>query len=489
MASFADTMRRTESVERLEELGAVGVMRRSGPTLLDRLHASLAGVVAAAMDAVLATAHARATAISASGGASEASDAIAAAVYAADVVAGLAAEGELGPDDPRIVAGALAETCSLPLSAATFGLFLRTVSSPILFALPPSVAAEIQLRLLLQFDVASEVSLWRKTKGGDVECVLSLAADPDDGQAQLEARAVILGRRPRLQAGGRPSLQSAPVRRLDVTKAAVVARVHRDAWCDPTAYLAEAALALAPMLDRELLLERGAHCVDVLTGEAENRFTRIGFDLHDGPIQDVLALGAETRRLSDDASPFILESHRELVAGRFDDLLARVGEIDRQLRETAHSLESSSIVSRPLAEILHREVEGFARRTSIAASIEVSGDPETLSPSQRVAIFRAIQEGLSNVREHSGATSVDVQLRVRRSTVDVRVIDDGQGFEVSRALAQAAERGRLGLVGVGERMRMLGGSFTIDSRAGGPTTLRFSLPRWEPFEAVPRARR
>jgi signal transduction histidine kinase len=190
------------------------------------------------------------------------------------------------------------------------------------------------------------------------------------------------------------------------------------------------------------------------------------------------------RQLRDQIYPFVLESHRELAHGRFDDVLARLVELDRQLREMAHSLESRSIVSRPLAEILHREVEAFAQRTGIAGSVEVRGDPESLSAAQRIAIFRAIQESLANVREHSGATEVEVRLQARRSAIDVRVTDNGQGFEVNRSLAQAAHRGRLGLVGIGERMRTLGGSFEIDSRPGGPTILRFSLPRWEPFHPV-----
>ena len=112
------------------------------------------------------------------------------------------------------------------------------------------------------------------------------------------------------------------------------------------------------------------------------------------------------------------------------------------------------------------------------------GDPESLSSAQRIAVFRAVQESLANVREHSGASEVAVRVRSRRASIDVRVTDNGQGFEVSRALARAAQRGRLGLVGIGERVRMLGGTFEIDSRPGGPTTLRFSLPRWEPFSRV-----
>ena len=92
-----------------------------------------------------------------------------------------------------------------------------------------------------------------------------------------------------------------------------------------------------------------------------------------------------------------------------------------------------------------------------------------------------MQESLANVREHSGATAVEVRIRTRRSTIDVSIMDNGHGFEVSRAVAKAAQRGRLGLVGMGERVRLLGGTFQIDSKPGGPTTLRFSLPRWEPL--------
>ena len=66
---------------------------------------------------------------------------------------------------------------------------------------------------------------------------------------------------------------------------------------------------------------------------------------------------------------------------------------------------------------------------------------------------------------------------MRRSSIEVRVVDDGHGFEVGRALARAAQRGRLGIVGIGERVRMLGGSFEIDSAPGGPTMLTFALPR------------
>ena len=204
---------------------------------------------------------------------------------------------------------------------------------------------------------------------------------------------------------------------------------------------------------------------------------RIGFDLHDGPIQDVLSLGADVALLRDQVYPFIDDAHRERAAGRFDDILARVTELDRQLRELSRSLESRSIITRPLGETLHREVDAFAERTGVDTRLEIRGDPESLTSAQRIAVYRAIQESLSNIREHSGASTAEIRLRMRRASIEVRVTDDGHGFEVGRALARAAQRGRLGIVGIGERVRMLGGSFEIDSAPGGPTMLTFALPR------------
>jgi signal transduction histidine kinase len=206
---------------------------------------------------------------------------------------------------------------------------------------------------------------------------------------------------------------------------------------------------------------------------------RLGFDLHDGAIQDVLALSADVKLLQQQVYPFVLEEFREQAFGRFDDITARLTDLDRQLREIAHSLETKSVISRPLGETLHREVDGFSERSGIQASLEIRGDPDSLSSAQRITVFRAVQEALANVREHAGATTVAVRVRARRSSVEVQITDDGMGFEVERALAKAAQRGRLGLVGIGERVRMLGGTFELESAPGGPTTLKLTLPRWE----------
>jgi signal transduction histidine kinase len=407
-------------------------------------------------------------------------DDLAASWYASAAVVELASALELDEADVRGAAAAVAEACALPLSAARFVLYTQSVSSARLLELPPLAAAEVQLGLMIGLDTLTEVSLWRRTAGG-LECILYLGGVGDPPRrVRAEAKAVLRGRT-RLSLLGGSTLRSAAVTRFGQPYAAVVGRVGSVEPDVAGAYLGEAATALAPVVEREQLLEHSALRESNLLGSAERRLMRLGFDLHDGPIQNVLALAADVRLLQKQVYPFVLEEYREQAFGRFDDLSSRLVELDRELRELAHSLETKSVISRPLGEILHREIDTFSERSGIAGSLEIRGDPDSLSSGQRITVFRAIQEALANAREHSAATSVTVRVRARRSAIEVQMSDDGMGFEVERALAKAAQRGRLGLVGMAERVRMAGGTFEIQSAPGGPTNLKLTLPRWEPL--------
>ena len=407
-------------------------------------------------------------------------DALASVWYAASAIVELGAALELDDADVRGAAAVVAEASALPLSSARYALFREIARSPKLLELPPLVAVEIVLDALLGFGVLTDVTLWVRARNG-IECILSLGStDRPSRRVRAEAKAT-LRQRPRLSLLGGSQLRSAPVLRFGEAYAAVVGLVGSLEQRVADAYLAEAAAALGPMVEREHLLEHSSAREQALLASSERRLMRLGFDLHDGPIQDVLALAADVRLLQEQVYPFVLETHREQAYGRFDDLSARLVELDRQLREIAHSLETKSVVSRPLGEILHREVDTFSERTGIKAELEIRGDPDSLSSAQRITVFRAIQEALANIREHAGATTVSVRVRARRSAIELQIVDDGVGFEVERALAKAAQRGRLGLVGIAERVRMVGGTFEVESRPGGPTTLKLTLPRWEPL--------
>jgi signal transduction histidine kinase len=462
-------------------LRAVQPARATEPSRhLERLHAYFLEGCPDDVRSDLETVLERARVVREGCGHTEVGDDLASAWYAAAAVIELAAALELDEADVRGAAAAVAEACALPLSAARYMLYSQAAGHPRLLELPPLLAAEIQLTLLLGLDVLSEVSLWQRTANG-LDCVLSLGGGQEPSRrVRAEAKAALRGRS-RLSLLGGSQLRSAAVPRFSQPYAALVGRAGAVEATIADAFMREAAAALSPVLEREHLLEYSSDRERTLVAASERRLMRLGFDLHDGPIQDVLALAADVRLLQQQVYPFVLEDHREQAYGRFDDLTARLVDLDRQLREVAHSLETKSVLSRPLGEILHREVDNFSERTEISATLEIRGDPDSLSSAQRITVFRAIQEALANVREHSGASSVEVRLRARRSAIDVQIVDDGTGFEVERALAKAAQRGRLGLVGMAERVRMLGGTFDVESRPGGPTALKFTLPRWEPL--------
>ncbi len=407
-------------------------------------------------------------------------DELATIAYAADAVVELASALELDDDDVRGAAAAVAEACALPLSAARYTLFSHAVTCTKLLELPPLLALEIQMRLLVSLDVVSEISLWRTTTSGIEHLVELGSVSGPSRRVRTEAKAVLRGRS-RLSLLGGSRLRGAPVVRFDEPYAALVARGGSAEIAVIDAYLAEAAAAIGPIVEREHLLEQSSARDQTLVAAGERRLMRLGFDLHDGPIQDVLALAADIRLLQEQTYPFVLAEHREQAYGRFDDLTARLVELDRDLREIAHSLETKSVISRPIGEILHREIDGFAERTGVATTLEIRGDPDSLSSAQRITVFRVVQEALANVREHASASTVDIRVRARRSAIEVQIVDDGIGFEVERAVAKAAQRGRLGLVGIAERVRMLGGTFEMESAPGGPTKLRMILPHWQPF--------
>jgi signal transduction histidine kinase len=113
--------------------------------------------------------------------------------------------------------------------------------------------------------------------------------------------------------------------------------------------------------------------------------------------------------------------------------------------------------------------------------LRLDGDMTVLSVSQQIALLNIVHEALANVREHSGATDVEVVVSVSEDGVEAQVVDNGCGFDLEATLIRAARRGRLGLVAMHERVRLLGGQCRIDSRPGGPTTVSVVLERWEPL--------
>lgn len=101
---------------------------------------------------------------------------------------------------------------------------------------------------------------------------------------------------------------------------------------------------------------------------------------------------------------------------------------------------------------------------------------ERLSPAVETALFRVAQEALTNVRKHAGPARVHVALRCQRRAVRLEVRDWGSGFRLATARAAAGPGERVGLLGMEERIALLGGRCTVHSRPGGGTRVIAEVP-------------
>jgi signal transduction histidine kinase len=350
---------------------------------------------------------------------------------------------------------------------------LQALGNPDLLSLPLMALASVQLEALVVFGDLDHASLWRASDGEpEALACRGITLPPDGVQA---AAAALAGRPP-----GHAHRATAVISRWQRGYALLLAEGPRMADAEPL--LAQAGAMLSPAFERDSLIERNVSGREALAQSAERRLRRLGFDLHDGPVQDVLALGAELTRLTDSIEELELGPQNErLLNGRFEDLRAYLCNIETDLREFCSSLESPVLVARPFEEAVRGAVWTFTAKSSIQPTVIIEGPMSNLTDTQRITLYRIAQEALSNVCDHSEATEVTVSLRVLKTHIALEITDNGKGFDVNWELMDASRRGHIGLLGMLERVRLIGGDLQIDSKPGW-TRLSVKLAHYRPRE-------
>lgn len=141
-----------------------------------------------------------------------------------------------------------------------------------------------------------------------------------------------------------------------------------------------------------------------------------------------------------------------------------------EARAMVAALTPAHLAAAPLHEALRRLTDGIGAELGIAASCEVEGPVRPLPVTTEVALLRAAQEALANVRKHAAAGSVRVVLSYREQAVQLDITDDGAGFDPDRVI------GGYGLRGMRDRISQAGGSFAVLARPGAGTALSVEVP-------------
>jgi signal transduction histidine kinase len=375
----------------------------------------------------------------------------------------------------------ISELTDRPAEAVRMSIFARLIREPHLFELPPKLAIEAQLQMLASFSPLEEPSVWLvNAETGRLFCALHVG----DGQPGRRARAAAAEAiaTNAVATSGRALIHAAPLSRWNEPRGAIVGRSQGDSRHDALAYLGETVLAVGPFLEMDSLLQRNAAHERSLVESSERRLVRLGFDLHDGPMQDIAALAHDLRFFRTQLAPYLEHAAEgNLLLGRVDDLEARLVTLDRDLRDLARSLDAPALSQMRFRDALAHVIGQFERKSGVQVERSETGDFSDLTSSQRIALLRVVQEALNNVHEHSQARRAKVTVNAGRAGLSAEIYDKGVGFDVEERLVQAAKAGHLGLVGMSERVRLLGGKLEIDSKPGGPTRVFARIPRWQPL--------
>jgi signal transduction histidine kinase len=209
----------------------------------------------------------------------------------------------------------------------------------------------------------------------------------------------------------------------------------------------------------------------LITMQDEER-RRLARDLHDSVGQCVAAIAMNNGLALNEApklSPVATEALRQNST--------LVTQLSKEVRTISHLLHPPLLDQVGLMPAIRSYADGFAERSNVKVSVELSEEIGRLAPNIEISIFRIVQECLTNIYRHSGSQTAHIRIwPSSEKLLSVEVSDDGKGIPIEKriSMAQGVNRG-VGLSGMRERVRELGGTLEIQSSENG-TSIRAALP-------------
>ena len=213
-----------------------------------------------------------------------------------------------------------------------------------------------------------------------------------------------------------------------------------------------------------------------LIGAQEQERSRIARELHDDIGQRLALLTVELGQFPLDSTDLPAD-----VGSRIDELRKQASEIAADVQSLSHELHSSKLEYLGIATAMR----GFCREFSAQQNVEIvfvhDAIPRAVPSDISLCLFRVLQEALHNAVKYSGVQHFDAELRASSDAIDLTVRDSGSSFDVEEAMKTSG----LGLVSMGERIKLVGGQLSIESHPGSGTTIHASVPLREAARAAP----
>jgi PAS domain S-box-containing protein len=211
--------------------------------------------------------------------------------------------------------------------------------------------------------------------------------------------------------------------------------------------------------------------VTQITRAQEDERLRISRELHDDTAQVLAGLSRELNSLLAKEGEYTKSTKESLEKLRrtADSAMEEVRRFSQDLRPSI--LDDLGLV--PALEWLTTQLE---KAFGLAAKVSITGNQHRLPPENELTVFRIAQEALSNVKRHSQATAVEMTIDFGDEALTLVVRDNGQGFKMPQRTSDLVLSGSLGIIGMRERARLIGGTLIVQSELGIGTTVTLRMP-------------
>lgn len=233
---------------------------------------------------------------------------------------------------------------------------------------------------------------------------------------------------------------------------------------------------LLKKVNKSLSISEGRlrHLANVLINAQENERKRIAMELHDELGQSLAAVKMQIKVIENQLEKNVPTSGE--IKDKLEILRQFLNEIIENVRRLSKDLSPVIIDDLGLDAAIDNLVENFSRYNDIKCTYKTVRIADFFDPEAHRLIYRLIQESLNNVRRHSGATNLYIDIKLKDEFLSIQIRDNGKGFNIQEVMNRSVTNRGIGLSAMTERGNMLGGMVDIGSQPGGGTTVLITLP-------------